>query len=136
MNIPQIDNPEHIDNLGSIALLKAQGFYGNDASLRESLFEYGLVWRVLNDEILFIYRHPSLEGRFDRCTIASDTDAKREWNWAFKSDRAEGFYSFLGITSDEWDKLPLPCKVSDLISYYGIEEIFGSSYWEGFSIES
>jgi hypothetical protein len=30
----------------------------------------------------------------------------------------------------------LPFKVSDLMNYYGVEEIFGTSYWEGFIVEA
>lgn len=130
MTIPIPDNPQHVKNLESIALLKAQGFRGPDASLAESLFEYGLAWRDLGDEILFIYRHPSIPNRFDRCTMDKTTDVKKEYDWA----NWDGLFSFIGQTESEWSDYPLTLKIYDLFGYYGSEEIFGSSYWEGFAI--
>jgi hypothetical protein len=41
----------------------------------------------------------------------------------------------MGSIKEDWDALPLPQKIYDLVSYYGFENIFGSSYWEGFQIE-
>lgn len=74
MNIPHPDNLEHTENLSSIALLEAQGFEGPDASLEISLFEYGIAWRVMETETLFIYAI-KWEGmddeatRFDRASL-------------------------------------------------------------------
>src|SRR5262245_9033085 len=80
--IPHPGNPEHVANLASISLLEAQGFEGSDCDLATSLFEYGMAWRDLdNGELLVIYRHPRLDGRFDRCAMLSGIDCKREWNW-------------------------------------------------------
>jgi hypothetical protein len=132
--LPYPENPEHTDNLASIALMELAGFTGNDASLSESLFEYGLAWRELETEFLFVYRHPSLPNRFDRCTIAKSTIASKEWNWAFTPDHATGFFSFLDEDSESWNSLPLVRQVSDLVSYWGTEEVFGTSYWQGFAI--
>ena len=132
--IPVPDNPQHVHNLAGIELLEAQGFTGPDRCLATALFEYGLIWHEVGDEILFVYRHPSLAGRFDRCTFAKSTDPVREWDWALRGDKAEGFFSYVGQSREEWLALPLPWQVWELFCYHGSEEIFGTSYWEGFTV--
>lgn len=125
-------NPEHVDNLDTISKLEADGFTGMDASLSESIFEYGLAWRELPEtkEILFVHRHPTLEKRFDRTSFKADLDFRKEFDWA---DFA-GLCNFLGMTADEFDAQPLPNKIADLVSYSGEENVFGTSYWKGFKI--
>ena len=128
--LPHPENPCHVQNLESIELLERQGFEGPDASLEESLFHYGIAWRTVNDEILFIYK---TRGKcFDRCTIKRSVDARKEWDWV----NYESFLSTQGQAAEEWDAYPLEQKVSDLVQYHGYEEIFGSSYWEGFGISN
>lgn len=128
--IPIPDNPFHVDNLATLGLLKAQGFEGIDTSLDESLFEYGRVWRVIGNETLFVYRHPSIPRRFDRTILANDLDVSKEYDWVDWS----AFLSYTGQSMDEWMLSPLTHKISDLLGCYGVEEIFGSSYWEGFKV--
>lgn len=128
--IPVPNNPQHPDNLASIELLKVQGFDGPDASLAESLFEYGLAWRDLGNEWLIIYRHPCLDKRFERTTLSKDTNPRKEWNWVKWADVA-GFAGQAETWPDDADLLSV---VEMLISYYGGEEVFGSSCWEGFEI--
>lgn len=134
--------PAHVNRLDSIKKLKREGFEGTDASLAESLFEYGMVWRKLTEaermeldktatpnqaEWLFIYRTGG--KRFDRTSIA-ECDPFKEWNWV----KWESFFAYLGTTKEEWLEMPFPFQVENLVSYHGYEEIFGSSYWEGFAI--
>jgi hypothetical protein len=131
ITIPHPESPCHVENLNSIALLKDQGFQGIDSSLEESLFEYGLAWLELPEEWLFVHRHHSMPKRFDRCTIAKGTDPIKEWNWV----KWESFSETMGVNMEAWKSLPFPQQVADLFSYHGPEEIFGSSYWEGFAVE-
>lgn len=130
MKIPHPGNPEHVENLASISLLKAQNFQGGDARLAINLFEYGLAWRELENEFLFVHRHPSIANRFDRCSLSKATKPENEWGWALKSE----FFDFLGMQKNEWLALPLTQQVTDLANYYGTENVFGSSYWQGFEI--
>lgn len=123
-------NPEHVERLNSIAKLEADGFGGMDASLAKSLVEYGLAWRNLGTETLFVYRHPSIANRFDRCTIANGVHKAQEWNWADWKAVA----CFIGCDEAELLSASLPVVVEALFNYYGPEEVFGSSYWEGFAI--
>ncbi len=131
-NIPFPANPAHVENLKSIELLKLQSFEGIDASLNESLFEYGLAWKKLdNGEFLFIYKNPNNPGHFDRCTMDKKTDLKKEFNWVCWADIA----NYLGCPLENWLNCSFGQKISDLMNYYGAENIFGTSYWEGFKVE-
>jgi hypothetical protein len=118
--------------MASIALLKAQGYVGADVSLAISLGEYGLAWKELPDgEFIFIHRHPTMRGRFDR-TSMRPVDPEKEWSWA---DWGE-MLSHLGMDSlGEFKGQPFPQQVYDMVNYYGVENVFGSSYWEGFTVE-
>jgi len=125
ITIPHPGHPEHIENLASIRLLEAQGFEGTDASLEESLFEYGLIWRHIPEtkEFLFVYPHHAIDGRtFDRCTFDEDTDVEKEFDY------------LLPLGEPDWDELTLPEKIAALIYWHGHENVFGASYWEGFPI--
>lgn len=129
--IPHPDNPEHVANMASVELMEAQGFIGFDGSLNESLFAYGLAWRDLPDnKLLFVYAHPTIANRFDRCTMDADTDCRREFDWVDWQD----IYAFTGIDAGDWHAMPLPNKIGDLVRYHGAENVFGSSYWAGFAI--
>ena len=131
--IPTPDNPQHVSNLESIELLKAQGFEGIDASLEISIAEYGMVWRLLdNGWYLFVYRNE--RGTFDRATFNSDTDVEKEWDWALRGDKGWHFFDANGVERDDWMKFDLQLKIFDLFNYYGPQEIFGTTYWPGFKI--
>lgn len=133
--IPVPDNPMHVSNLESIELLEAQGFEGTDAILEISLSEYGygFAWRHLdNGEYLFVYRNE--HRTFDRATFKADTDVEKEWDWALREDNGEQFFSAMGITREEWMKSPLPLKLYDLYTYYGAQNILGTTYWTGWKI--
>lgn len=139
MNIPQPDLPLHVDNLVTLELLEAQGWQGADASLAESLFEYGLAWRQFDppyegDDYGFIYeitgRRPL---RFDRCGMSSQVDLYREHNWLDDNDWAN-LYRTHGMTRAKWDAQPFPIRIGDLLRQWGRENIIGDSYWEGFAI--
>lgn len=130
--IPVPENPYHVKNLESIPLLKAQGFKGQDACLAVSLFEQGLVWRHLdNGEILFVYDSPDLPDRFHRCGIRADVNPLAEWSWVKWGDVAEQAGAPV-LTYPAG--LPIETVVADLVRHYGTEEVFGSQYWEGFTV--
>ena len=138
MIIPYPYNPQHTDNLTSIPLLEAQGWQGTDASLAISVFDYNFSWRELEepdeygDVFLFIYRitdRPAL--CFDRLSMRSTVDLRKEYNWVDWSS----FLSTIGIDHEGWDAQPFPIRIYDLFNYYGYENIFGSSHWEGFTIK-
>lgn len=127
--------------LNTISKLEQHGYSGIDACLTTSLFEYGMAWKEDDKQIEFIYgigigEEAGLStfgayNRFDRCSFALDLDVYEEFDWAC----FEEVHLCMGSIKEDWDALPLPQKIYDLVSYYGFENIFGSSYWEGFQIE-
>lgn len=123
----------HTDALDSISKLEQAGFTGPDASLDVSLFDYGISYKVTDDEILFIYgtQYGYDEYiRFDRCTINTDINIAEEYDWAdLKTIQSSNSYS-----TKDWNALPLEQKITDLLRYYGYENLFGTSYWNGFTI--
>ena len=126
-------NTEEINTISKLESLK---FEGGDACLSTSLFEYGLLWHEGEAETTFIYGIAiSPNGYdfnlFDRCTIANDCDVLNEYDWC----DFEGVYKYNGTTVEEWAKLPLQVKISDLVSFYRYENIFGSTYCEGFTVK-
>lgn len=124
----------HTNALDSIPKLEAAGFTGPDASLDISLFEYGLAYKVTNKEILFIYGTQygyDEYTRFDRCTIDTNINIAEEYNWA----DLPAVHSTMGYSNKDWNALPLEQQITDLLNYYGYENIFGSSYREGFEIK-
>jgi len=57
---------------------------------------------------------------------------EREWNFVRWDSMAQAF----GCTKAELLALPLQQIIFSLMLYYGPEEIFGTSYWEGFAISA
>jgi len=135
MNNTVENNPQHVENLNSIAKLEKSGFEGTDVDISTALFEYGLAWQEIGNEILFVYGIGVNDNgeyiQFDRCSFSKNIDVESEFDWG----EFEEVMQFVGTTLEEWRKYPLSHKVSDLLSYYGFENVFGSSYWEGFQIE-
>jgi len=105
-------------------------FSGCDASLEESLFCYGLIWKQAKKDYKFIYGVAVDDHNdyklFDYGYIPIDIDVMQEFNWI---DNWDNFLSFVGLTEEEWLAMPLPQQIADLISYYGHENVFGSSYY-------
>lgn len=104
-----------------------RGFDGIDASLETSLFEYGLIWKKEKKDYKFIYgfaNNCSEYYLFDYATIPITTNIADEYNFADLNAVA----NFVGMKLDEWLNSALPNKIFDLIAYYGVESIFGSSY--------
>ena len=120
--------------INTIPKLEKHGYSGTDACLATSLFEYGLAWKEENNQIEFIYGI-SVNGteynKFDRCTFDTALNVYEEFDWAC----FEEVHLCMGHIKEDWDALPLPQKIYDLVNYYGFENIFGSTYWEGFEIE-
>lgn len=119
----------------TLETMQAEGYQGPDASLNESLVEYGLAWKEDDGDLLFIYRHPYKEHRFDWGRVRLGTDVFKEWDWALRDEKLDSFLSFFGTTIEYFKALPLTQQVYDLFSHWGPLEIFGESYNEGYRIE-
>ena len=111
-----------------------QNFSGVDANLKTSLFEYGFIARPhtedYDDEFFVVYK--KRDNVFDTAYIQESflnnlIDGKE---WADNEDIAS-FLSYVDSTKEEWAKAEFSHKLAECLSYWGRENIFGSSYYEG-----
>ena len=113
--------------------LVKEGYKGGDASLETSLFEYGLIWKEDKKDITFIFGVGFKDegcNLFDWGTVEKNVDPKKEWDWANFADVCK----FTGQTEEEFFANPLHQIVSDLLSYYSFQDVFGEAYYP-FEIE-
>jgi len=105
---------------------------GVDINIEISLKEYGFAWIETEKEILFYYGISIVENkyreaefnRFDFCSFDKNMDIKKEFDYG----DWDSINSFIG--SDIMDD-SFPEQIRILNDYYGYENIFGSTYWEG-----
>ena len=106
-----------------------RAYQGCDTNLEESLFCYGLIWKRIGKDYRFIYGVSGNDNgeynRFNWATMPINTNIKEECNWA----DFDAVLSSVGMTESEWLTMPLPQQISDLLSYYGCENVFGSGYY-------
>lgn len=100
-------------------------WHGIDVSKATSLFEYGLLVRYVPKEKEWqcIYRNPYDPTKFSYSWI-NEQDMKE----MFMTGWAKSFCSYAGETWDKWLLRPVATKIHDLLSYYGVEDIFGCNY--------
>jgi hypothetical protein len=104
------------------------GFFGIDASLEESLTEYGLALKPsekYEDEFTVLYRKQG-SGIETGSTVWDCITQSPEYftskineSWFDKS----GFFSFVDSTESRWLLMPLVSQIQDLIQYYGVDNI-------------
>jgi len=120
----------------TIEKLQAEGFEGVDISLDISLFEYGIAWKhdTEEKEVKVYYGIKTNDQgnytKFDWASFHDSIDCILEFDWV----NWDEFLSFIGSDFADWDNQVLGQKLFDLFNYYGNENIFGSSYTEGFEI--
>ena len=107
-----------------------------DDDIEISLKEYGILW--IDDpnysEILFYYGiniNGEEYNKFDFCIFHRDMDVTQEFDWADFT----GMLDTNDITMACFRKLPLQSQICYMNWYYGYENIFGLSYFEGFEYE-
>ena len=115
--------------------ISTSGFEGPDACPEESILTYGLVWKPTGEEDEYVFYFAI--GYTEEC-IANRLD----WGTLTKKELAdmldinggqintEAFFSFLGISIDDFDNWinNFPYCVQDVITWWGTENTFGSSY--------
>lgn len=110
---------------------------GIDVNLEISLKEYGIAWHKTESDIVFIYGI-EYDGndftRFCKCSFDLSANLVEEFNWIDESDW-QSFASFIGADASEIKELPIEELIHSLVSYYGTENIFGSSYCQGNSFD-
>lgn len=101
-------------------------WYGIDASNEISLLEYGLLVKKepdKDDQYKIIYRVNSTQ--FDFCHF-SEKEVNEFLNEGWFN--TEGFLNYCGMTENAWLKMNIANKLSDLLTYYGFENICGTCY--------
>lgn len=121
----------------TIKEVEKQGFKGNDISLYESLFIYGLIWKPteIEGEYLFIYG-VSIDETCEFVGFDWACFSYKDWEKLFEEGTwvdLKAIENFTGMPIDEI-KSGFPDTIDILIGYYGIENIFGSG-WVPFKIE-
>lgn len=114
--------------------IKTTIFEGTDVNLETSLMEYGLLVSKETDkdgQHACLYKH-AYDGTFD-VGYLSDKEVNDFLNESWFNK--ESFLSYVGMTECDWINMRFVNKVSDLLSYYGYENIFGSSYGILFSTD-
>ncbi len=109
--------------------IEKEGYKGCDASLETSLFEYGLIWKESEKDITFIFgvnRNASEYTLFDWGTVEKDVDLKKEYDWI---EDWNDIFQYTGMTEEEFFANSLTFIVSDLIFYYGYQNVFGDCYY-------
>lgn len=109
-------------------------YSGVDVNIEISLCEYGIAWFDAGNEWHFIYGIKRDDKgnfcRFDVGWFDKKIDCKKEFGWADLEDVVRG----MDLTVEEWlTENTLPVIIADLYVYYGYENIFGSTYWEGYT---
>lgn len=129
-------HPANVRKLDALWKLRRGGFSGPDCGLHICLEDYGIVWRELakpyadGTKWVFVYRIDADAGVFDRASYSHDTVPTKEWNWVKWDDVSKTF----GIITEEFLTQPFTVIVYNLYLHYGYENVFGTTYREGFHI--
>lgn len=107
-------------------------FEGVDVSLEISLFEYGFICAPCALKEYFVVYNPNTGNGFHTAIVQpKDVNALITGNsWASDKDIAS-FLSFVGCFAEEWLDASFVTKLSDVISFWGWENIVGSEWAEG-----
>ena len=111
---------------------KQSSWTGVDADLETSLFEYGAVAKQPEEKdytdewfVLYSVGQDVFDTGWKR---ESELDAIVNLeDWA-NSESIDGFLSTIDSTKEKWLELSFINKFNDLVSYFGIENIMGTSY--------
>ena len=105
-------------------------FTGVDIDLEISMFEYGI---ILSNEEHTDGSHTHFavymidEDHFGTSHI-TEKEVDEIGRDGFGSESSTGFTSWLGDTIKDWLKLPMINKLSDILNYYGYQNVFGTEY--------
>ena len=118
----------------SIEWYRKEGFFGKDASLEVSLFEHGVIGRIIGGIIVIVYGISKDESgnftEFDITSVEKDLDVLSEYDFINEKE----FFTHIGLSIPEWEKEETLLKICDVVSYYGSQNLFGPSYGGEFVI--
>ena len=110
---------------------------GIDTDIETSLKEYGYAWSISDNELTVYY---GIKQELNDCndyewiefnwaSYPMNINVREEWNWVNFSD----INSFVG---SKFFEQSLHYKIYDLLSYYGYENVFGTSYCNGITLNN
>jgi len=110
----------------TVKALEKERFEGMDASLEESIFTYGFIYRKIENRWEFIIQTvPSNDENDQEETFVSCILDEKDSD--FHPDTCPDFFkdlsSFTGI--DDYSNVDFPTIINDLVNYYGELNIFG-----------
>ena len=111
--------------------MKNGQFFGVDANIKTSIFEYNflLQWNEKENEFFCWYRCPYEFNKFATSWInekeINDLILGNDW---LTGDDLSSFLDSCDIQQKDVESMPIQSKVSSLLSYFGALEIFGDSY--------
>ena len=104
-------------------------FTGLDVSLETSLFEYGIICRYNQKDKDYFCIYTVDEKNCDTGYIShkyvNELVGGNEW---MNREDCIMFLNSVGSSLELWIKFPIVCKLQDLISYWGYENIMGTCY--------
>jgi len=110
---------------------------GIDTDVKTSLREYGYAWSIEKNKLTVYYgirqgmndcnEYHWIE--FDWNSYPIDTDVTEEFNWV-------DFEAVNDFTGGEFFEQDLPYQIFNLLSYYGYENVFGTTYCGGMTYEN
>ena len=116
----------------SIRYNQNENWQGIDVCHEISLFEYKLLIKPRTEDypdgyfVIYQIGETSYSTAFIRESDLNNLVNGKEW--ASKED-INHFLSFVGMKTSEWMELSVIHKLSDLISYWGSENILGTDYY-------
>ena len=129
----------------TISELEKRGFYGPDADIATSIFEYGLVWKVYKignkkadikrGDVLFYYGIDT-DDKGNYCLFDWARYTQDSFNTDFDWADFDAVAKWADMDVKIWMTNNYCQKVYDLFLYYGYENVFGTSYYGGFDIGS
>lgn len=103
---------------------------GTDANKITSLFEYALLMRWIPKQKCWQCVYRSGLNTYSYGSIQDNTlEELFMKDWAAK--HLESFLKFVGHSWKEWQELSIYSRVSDFLTYFGSEELFGTDYSGG-----
>lgn len=110
-------------------------WHGIDEDLETSLLEYGLVVRYVPKEKSWqcIYRNG-----FDSFSYGwmSEYDLKEMFISGWAKECLSPFCQYLGISWLDWLEASVASRIFDVVSYFGVQDIFGVDTSGGKSLEN
>lgn len=107
---------------------EASKWYGTDSDKEISLEEYHLLVKENGEgeyDVIYKYGEDQYAYHHSSDELVNNIVDGKEWA---DEKSLERFFDFVGMNKEEWKEMRFVNKLSDLIQYYGAENILGTTY--------